>query len=262
MSKSKGLSRDQKRRAKLKKRAERSPKRESLAYSGSKYKTEEFVTPLLHTEMGIYEAFVMTDRQMTDDAVVDAIEELVAALREGPLPRLSGGDRCELTADQGDEDLVLWSIRRRWGLLAETQALPRREDLVGILRTLLHSIDIWHGQGVLSQGYLRYLEGFMHKVGFTVQRTDENFVPLPEPAEPFLDLGRAWTRDHDRDAGVEFRRQAEEFLAKGAKDRVIEVCQQLIGETGPSPYLADLQSLILRGHCALESRCPAWDQLP
>ena len=42
MGKHDGLSRNQKRKAKLKKRAERSRKHESLAYAGGRYKTDEY----------------------------------------------------------------------------------------------------------------------------------------------------------------------------------------------------------------------------
>ena len=45
-------SHDQKRKAKLKKRAERSRKHESLAYHGNKYKTPEFVPVMYRTEVG------------------------------------------------------------------------------------------------------------------------------------------------------------------------------------------------------------------
>ena len=50
MAKNDRLSRDQKRRAKLKKRSERSHKHESLAYAGKKYKTDEFVPIFYRTE--------------------------------------------------------------------------------------------------------------------------------------------------------------------------------------------------------------------
>src|SRR3954464_982109 len=80
------LSRDQKRKAKLKKRGERSRTHESLAYAGRKYKTEENTPVFFRTEVGIYESYVMYDRELTDDAVESAVEKLVIRMREGPLP--------------------------------------------------------------------------------------------------------------------------------------------------------------------------------
>src|SRR4051812_12625807 len=67
-------SRDQKRKAKLKKRSERSPKHESLAYNGSKFRSDAYVGVLFRSEIGIYETFVICDRELTDDTVEAAIE--------------------------------------------------------------------------------------------------------------------------------------------------------------------------------------------
>ncbi len=77
------------RKAKLKKRAERSRKHESLAYTGKTYKTDEYAPIFYRTEVGIYEAYVMSDRVLTDDEVEAAIERLVTLMRQGPLPPLA-----------------------------------------------------------------------------------------------------------------------------------------------------------------------------
>ena len=89
-------SRDQKRKAKLKKRAERSRKHESLAYAGTRYKTDEYAPLFFRTEVGIYESYVMCDRELTDDEVEAAIERMVLQMRQGslpPLPRRRPGRR-------------------------------------------------------------------------------------------------------------------------------------------------------------------------
>ena len=257
------LSHDQKRKAKLKKRAERSPRRESLAYEGNKYKTAEFMLPLFRAEVGIYESFVMSDRAMTDATVASSLEQLIGELRADSLPPLDNANEGTLSEEHDEEDMIIWNIRRNWQYLSETQALPRRADLVGILRTILHSLGIWHAKGVLSQGYLRYLEGFMKNAGISVRTVDEKLEPLPEPAaDPLLELGRRWIEARDHAAGIEFRRQAGELFDTGGAKRVVEVCQQLMGESGGSPYLADLQGLALRGHRALGLGGPVERPLP
>ena len=76
MGKNDRQSRDQKRKAKLKKRAERSRKHESLAYAGTKYKTDAYAPLFFRTEIGIYESYVMCDRELTDDEVEAAIERI------------------------------------------------------------------------------------------------------------------------------------------------------------------------------------------
>jgi hypothetical protein len=92
VAKNNRLSHDQKRKAKLKKRAERSSKHESLAYHGKKYKTPEWV-PIIHrTEIGIYESYVMSGRVLTDDDVEASIERLIGELRERPRASIAETD--------------------------------------------------------------------------------------------------------------------------------------------------------------------------
>src|SRR4051795_5086333 len=123
MSKRDNQSRDQKRKAKLKKRAERSRKHESLAYAGAKYKTDEYAPLFYRTEVGIYESYVMCDRELTDDEVEAAIERMVIQMRQGSLPPLSEAGTLTLT-DGGEEDLVIANIRRNWRIIAEAGTLP------------------------------------------------------------------------------------------------------------------------------------------
>ncbi|SIO13712.1 hypothetical protein SAMN05444166_2649 [Singulisphaera sp. GP187] len=169
-------SHNQKRKAKLKKRAERSRKHEPLAYSGKKYKTDENAPIFLRTEVGIYESYVMCDFKLTDDDVEAAIEQLVIQMRDGSLPPESESDEVTIT-DGGEEDLIIANIRRNWRYLDEAGELPGRNDLIGILRTILNSIEIWRSQTLHPQGYLHFIEGFVKKVGVTVQRV----IPAPRP---------------------------------------------------------------------------------
>jgi hypothetical protein len=171
------LSRDQKRKAKLKKRSERSGKHESLAYHGKKYKAPEFV-PILHrTEIGIHESDVMLDRELTDDEVEAALERLIIRLRQKAIPTLAGKD---LTTDSENEpdELLHWNIRRNWQIVAERGELPGRDDLIGVLRTILHSLEIWRGQSLHARGYLQFLEGFMKETGVQVQSVDPREVEI------------------------------------------------------------------------------------
>ena len=68
MSKKKRLSHDQKRKAKLAKEARKNPPRSVLAYTGNKYKTDALTPVFLATETPIYEIFVLTDGQLTDQS--------------------------------------------------------------------------------------------------------------------------------------------------------------------------------------------------
>ena len=175
-------SHNQKRKAKLKKRAERSRKHEPLAYTGRKYKTDEFAPIFFRTEVGIYESYVMCDFKLTDDDVEAAIEQLVIQMREGSLPPDSKSDEITIT-EGGEEDLIIANIRRNWRYLDATGELPGRSDLIGILRSILHSIEIWRFQSMHPQGYLHFIEGFVKKLGVNVQRVMPAPRSLPQLEE-------------------------------------------------------------------------------
>src|SRR5947207_12778197 len=99
----KRLSKDQKRKAKLAKRASRAPQPLAHAYSGNKYKTDELVPVFHRTEVGIYETFVMTNRQLTDRTVASALQKLVEQLRQGSLPPLDETGRVHQAGGTADD---------------------------------------------------------------------------------------------------------------------------------------------------------------
>ncbi|MEJ7639137.1 MAG: hypothetical protein WKF75_14485, partial [Singulisphaera sp.] len=246
MGKRDNQSRDQRRKAKLKKRAERSRKHESLAYAGGKYKTDEYAPIFYRTEVGIYESYVMCDRELADIEVERAIERLVIRMREGPLPPLSEAGVLRLT-EGGEEEFLIANIRRNWRVLEAQGALPGRDDLIGLLRTILHSIEVWRSQSLHSQGYLRYIEGFMKKLGVSVRQATPDFKPLPEPEEdPLLLIGRTWVAEGEETAGPEFADGVESSLRTGEAGRVIDVCQQLLGETEDMSVVPRLQEYAVR----------------
>src|SRR6266851_2238058 len=117
----KRLSRDQKRKAKLAAKIKRQPTQSSLAYSGTKYKSDEYVPLVFATERGIYESYVVSNKKLIDRVVESALEKLVLNLRHDallPLEETLGDETHPAT----EEDLVIWSIRRSW---LELDAAPR-----------------------------------------------------------------------------------------------------------------------------------------
>jgi hypothetical protein len=188
----------------------------------------------------------MSDRTLTDDEVEAALERLVVQLRQGPLPEPS---------DEEPEDLIVWNIRRNWRDLEARQDLPGREDLIGVLRTILGSLETWRSQSMHSQGYLRFLEGFLKQTGVSVQKIGPDFEPIDEDEiedDPMLVLGREWIDDDDEEAAAEFAEEVELSIESGEAERVVEVCQQLIGETMDTKYVPRLQAFALLGHQALQ----------
>ena len=182
---------DRKRKAKQA-RDRRAKRPESLAYSGNKYKTDELVPLVFTTESAVYEAFVISGRRITDRDVVSALETLIRAIRHGQVqPTESVGDDGHLTASDNLE-LITTNVRVHWSRLFQDAApYPGRDNVVGVLRTILGSVDCWTTARPTSRGYLKYIEGFLNEAGVSVQAIPADEVedelgiePEDEFAEP------------------------------------------------------------------------------
>ena len=157
----------------------------------------------------------MCDRELTDDEVEAAIERLVIQMREGPLPPVPESNVITITED-GEEDLVIENIRRNWQILEEKGSLPARDDLIGILRTILNSIEIWRSQSLHSQSYLRYIEGFMKNLGVLGPSSDEELAAAPRSGGgSLLLMGRTWISQ-----GIKQRRQSSPIKLSHCSTRV------------------------------------------
>ncbi len=247
-------SRDQKRRAKLAKKRQKSRKAVSLAYMGEKFKTEELIPTLMHAEIGIYESYVITDRKLTDSTVVTALETLIKQLRAGTLPAISDTDEVEYNLDE-EQDLVVGNIRRNWERHFEEEWQPPKDKLIGILRTILGSIEKMRAPGPHSQTFMRHIAGFLtKKLGVSVKQLSADMKPLPEPADDKLvRLGHQWILENDQDAKADFYELASDLIKNGQADRVIDDCHQIIGEESDpsSEAVAELMALSIKARRSL-----------
>lgn len=231
----KRISRDLKRKSKLAQRAKKERKPSALAITGNKYKTDALAEVYLATETGIHQAFVLSERTLTDDDVEGALESLVLQLRAGELsPTEPPG---QMTASLDDlEALVIMNIRANWAHLFAQEPHPGQESLIGVLRTLLGSVNNWRTPSKRSQGYLRFVEGFLRGAGSEITVLgDEDDVADDDPQEQLLELGRLWCLDGDRDAEHDFRTAAKEMIRAGEATLVGDICRQLLGEAADNP---------------------------
>jgi hypothetical protein len=243
MGKNKNLSRDQKRKAKLAKRAKRSGPFSSLAYSGRKYKTDELVPVFFRTETGIYEAFVMRERKLTDRDVEAALEELIGQMRRGPLPPLDQTKEAQ-AAENGEGDFIIWNIRRNWKELFATERHPVLNNRIGVLRTILDSIRIRSSPGPTARGYLHYIEGFLKKQGYTFEGYSEDGQPLEQAEENALhEVGEEWCETRNPEMGEEFKSLAEKMIRTGEAEEVVEICQDLMGGKPAPEIINELSAL-------------------
>jgi hypothetical protein len=238
---------EKKRKKKLAEKKRKARQAESLAYMGEKYKKDKLIPAWMHTEIGIYQTYVMTDRKIFDQTVKSSLENLIRQMRAGPLPPLP--ETVEIHYQVGrEEDLLIENIRRSWADHFATEWRPPKDDLIGVLRTILGSIEKVRAPGPRSQSYLRHIEGFLtKKVGFSIKRFSADRKPIPEPEEDELvRLGRHWTLDGNQEARTEFMDLATHLMKNGQASRVIDSCHLLTGEVSDptSEMVAELIVLI------------------
>ena len=246
MPKKARLSHDQKRKQKLAKRQRRQPQSESLAYTGSRYKSEELVEPLFYAEKGIYEFYVISDREITDDDVEEGLEELIAGLRARPVSELIAA--CQPDEDGALEASIPTLVLNQWKSLRDVRGLPARDDLLGILRTILGSLETWRSHSVSSRGYLNYLEGFMNKMGVRFQKVTDQGQPIHEDSlSELYEVGEMWLAG-SVDARHQFAARARQLLEQGQSQHVVDACQRLLGSIGSiaRPEFAILTELSIR----------------
>jgi hypothetical protein len=149
----------------------------SFAYTGSKYKKDELIPTIMHAEIGIYRAFLLSDRTITDQHVMSALDRLIRQLRANALPPRS---EAAIPYEVGrEEDLLVDNIRRAWAAHYANAWRPERDDLIGCLRTILGSVETWKSPGPQSQGYLRYISGFLTKqVGVSIKTLETEPKPM------------------------------------------------------------------------------------
>ncbi len=190
------------RKMEKKRKAERQRRRqktEPLAYRGNKYKSDKLVPVVYHTELGIYESFVMSEREMTDHDVRAALEWLIRGIRGRTIavPRQQPPNDC--TEEEPAGSMILWNIRRQWDECFEEVPFPGRDTLIGVLRTILGSIEVWGNVSPTSRGYLRYLEGFMGKLGVHCREVPPDFVAALEDGTADLEEFDAIAEDEDNE---------------------------------------------------------------
>jgi len=246
MSKKARLSRDQKRKQKLDKRNRRMPDAPALAYAGNRYRSKEFVKPLFETEQGIYDMYIISGRELTDSDVEEQIVELIDELRSRP-----AADLIYEAAPEEDEAVdasVRSMILGHWSRLLEQGTLPRRDDLIGILRTILGSVDVWRSKSASSRGYLSHLEGFLHQLGYRVVAVNQHGEVRGEPTpDELYEVGQMWLAGSP-EARHRFTALASELIKCGQSPRVVNVAQRLLGEINSTsrPEFPILSELAIR----------------
>ena len=246
--------RDRKRKKKQEEKKQQARKAQSLAYLGNKYKADELVPTWMHTEIGIYETYIMTDRKLVDQTVASSLETLIRKMRAGTLPPLTDTDAIHYEVGQ-EEDLLIENIRRSWANHFATEWQPPKDELIGVLRSILGSIQKVKSPGPQSQSYMKHIAGFLtKKLGVSVKAFNADRKPIPEPEEDELvRLGRQWESDGDLEARAQLFELATDLMRSGQTRRVINACHLLIGEVADptSEVVAELVELSRKANQSL-----------
>jgi len=138
------------------------------AYHGTKYRTDELIPVYLQTETAIYECFVMTERTLTDREVRTTLVGLISQIRRGMYP--PDGPPETNGSPEGHVGLLAWNLAGRWQDFFREKSYPGRDKMIGVLRTILGSIETWGSPSPTSRGYLKYIEEFLQEAGVSVQQ--------------------------------------------------------------------------------------------
>ena len=94
----------------------------------------------------------------------------------------------------------------------------------------------------------------MKNLGVSIRQATPDLEPIPEPEEdPLLLTGRTWAAEGNQAAGAKFADQFEASLRAGESERVIDICQQLLGEFNATSVVPQLQEFVLRGRRAMQA---------
>jgi hypothetical protein len=175
-------SRDQKRKAKLAARAHKHKSSAVEPYEGARYRQPQWDSLVYATELAIYEVILMTDRKLTNDEAKQAFEDLVLQLRRGLSPTLGADDSQPVLEVGRAGDFLMWNIRRHWTEYFATESSVATSDLIGVLRTLLYSIEAHEWNTGRQRGYVAFIQNFLEERG--LHRRAQ--LPLPPPGEAGL----------------------------------------------------------------------------
>lgn len=140
-----------------------------LAYHGRKYRTDVLAMVHACTEGAILAAWG-NHSQLTDGDVTRQLEKLILGIRQGQID----WERLEIVQPEPFSGAVIVpEILANWQIFSEVAEMPSRDTMIGVLRTLLGSVEDCAIPGN-SHAYLEFLVDFLGQMQITKE---------PMPAE-------------------------------------------------------------------------------
>jgi len=234
----KKLSRDQKRKHKLDKRAHL-----GAARTGAQV---EFLTRA--TEQVIHETFMSYGTGMRDADAREAVRQLVVDVQQGLTTQESA------TAEKADaKGALIWNIKQSWSEKHTLANLPSLLSAQG-LQYLARRIDDISASGE-SHSYLRFLQGAQDGAKALVAEIEDGHWSADEDA--LRKLGLAWLKTSNAETWSAFAGAAEAATAGGQARAVANVCQYLYGAVQQAPVEQALRPVLDAAHAKLQAESEA-----
>jgi len=148
---------DVKRRKKLAAKAKLKAKNKVLPYEGTKYQADVWRPYVDAVDDAVFDVMGGSSRQLTDIAVRKSFEALARQLRGG-LPPLPAADENSLPYTPDSEvDFLVQTIRQNWAKAFARFGSCQPADLIGVLRTLLNSINAHAWNTGATRGYVDFV---------------------------------------------------------------------------------------------------------
>jgi hypothetical protein len=164
---SNNLSHDQKRKAKLAKRGKKEPRNnEPMPYSGQKYRASAWFRHVYATEKAIHETIKLSNSTLTNKQVKAALIAIIEQIRAGQQAILPEDAPVVPYASGAEVEYLIWNIRYHWRLLVADVGPVHREDFIGIMRTLLYSLQAHAWKTGEQRGYVAFIEDFLDGSNF------------------------------------------------------------------------------------------------
>jgi len=109
------------------------------------------------------------------------LERLIVGLRNG---RIDPESQEPSTEEGTVTDFLVVNLLNRWRLDFEKGANPGRDNLIGILRTVLGSVENRSNVNPASREYLKFIEKMLKDLGIEVRQVSREEAGLPSDAMP------------------------------------------------------------------------------
>ncbi len=155
---------DAKRRKKLALKKRQAAQHEVTPYTGTEYQSDSWQPFVQSVDAAVYDAMLYSQRQLKNSTVKYAFETLVRRLRKGEPPYLTDNDELIPYSADNEVEYLVQDIRRKWTNAMLHLGRRSADGMIGVLRTLLFSIEAHGANTQATGGYVGFVWDFLKRV--------------------------------------------------------------------------------------------------